>query len=459
MDWELISDIASRNISLNDAMKEVACQYRDDSEPIEGMVSIEVDRSGIRGTFSRPEPWVEPMKLDATDADMFRSHESAPGKLLGGSRYGRLIPDDGNWSASGVVLDEGMLVDLRLLHPLDVVKSLVVNGPAKGNACSLTRFVYAGAQWAASTRFSLYRLLVHSHTDNVPRIEDQILSATLDGSPSAIEQQALWLLLSFISGNRLQRLVIERYNHAGVLIEREFSFGAAVSIYRKEPFRRDDASLSQRGMHLLGDGMLRLLNVKFPIGPILHHISESNTHYTDVDAQHLVLAIHTAIEAWNRVVGLEEWIDSKIWESYIRHVRRDLLSDIGDDIGPEMSCNILRALAHANRTTTAWRQSQLFSALGIDVTSGPFKQALKIRDELLHNGYFLARWEDLTALEQQERMDQIGQLRNLAHLLVYRLVGYDGRAFDFVTYLGYDVLPVALPTKLHSSGGTPLKNS
>jgi len=120
------------------------------------------------------------------------------------------------------------------------------------------------------------------------------------------------------------------------------------------------------------------------------------------------------------------------------------------DLSRELQGNVRSAMAHANDTTTAWRQQHLFDSLGINVSDDSNKRALKYRNELMHNGYFLRRWHDLTHDEQQARFDDVERLRRLTLLIIFKLVGYTG---DFTNPLTFykehvDSTGVAFPDSL-----------
>jgi len=69
----------------------------------------------------------------------------------------------------------------------------------------------------------------------------------------------------------------------------------------------------------------------------------------------------------------------------------------------------------------------MFEALQIDVTDDDNARALSLRNELLHNGYFLKRWRDLNHEERQRRRDDVERLRRLVLLIILRLTAYEGQ--------------------------------
>jgi hypothetical protein len=379
----------------------------------------------------------------------------APGYLLGATARGRLISDDNAWTASDVLyIGEGPSQDPPGDRFRFKVGMLSIAGPAVGKEIAATRFLYAGAEWDADTRFAGKSLVVRALSDDAERREDEIISATIDGTLGGVDQHALWVLLCFISGNRLSPIAIEYWDHEGSLVRTEHRRGAGISLGRHEPFHWHHGALTPRGMEMLGDGILRLLSTKrpFPIANIIHHIQNANEGNVDTDAQHLVLAIHASFEAWNRAYGRENWLTDKEWAPIATRIRRsidsDLYNEIPADVRDAVKDNLVAAINHVNETTMGWRQRQMFAALQIDISDPDNKRALKLRNELLHNGYFLKRWSELTPEEAQQRRDDVERLRRLAFLIVFRLTGYEGEFCSPIRLQAERIEQVPLPADI-----------
>jgi hypothetical protein len=339
-----------------------------------------------------------------------------------------------NWSAESVI-SCGETHEMFATYSF-VVDRFVRRGPAFGKPVVATRLVFSGGDLSARCSFNGKLLIVHSLCPNALSISDELLAASVDGVLTDHECEMIWLLLSFISGNCLGTVSIEFYDINGDLISVEHQRGGGPSLDRKIPFKRGYGSLTSSGMTSLAEGFLRLVDAGFPIAIVVHHLTESNVGNIDTDAQRLSLAIYTVIEAWNRAFGFDFWIDDEIWEPYISEVRK-LMRVTYDDVGSDVKANIASCLRWSNKTTISWRQSKLFEGLGIDVTTEDNKRVLKFRDELLHNGYFLKRWTDLSDSERQERFDDVARLRNLVHQAtcarfeVRKVWGFDcPRGFD-----------------------------
>jgi hypothetical protein len=383
------------------------------------------------------------------------SRDQSPGKLLSAEAYGRLLPSSENWEASGAVqVGESPGNDLRSTYRFRV-GTLRVYGPARGDNIAATRVLFAGSNLSEDSFLGGKRLLCRSLTRNAASTHGETCGVAVDGELNELEYEALWLTISFVTGNRANTLAVESYNEHGELIEIVHRRGSGQSIGRNAPFHIYYGPLTSQGLKMIGDGFKRLLSASFPIEMSIHHIMEGNSGNLETDAQHLMLGIHTAIEAWNRKFEFEEWIDDELWEPIFdrvrKHLVRPVLRPIYDDIGKDEIVPVMyAAMRHANRTTTAWRQKNLFEGLGIDVSDVDTIRVLAMRDELLHNGYFLRRWHELSKVERQQRVDDVARLRNIAHLVAFRLLAYEGQCFDFLTYEAKMVASVKLPPNIAS---------
>jgi hypothetical protein len=372
----------------------------------------------------------------------------APNVLLGPDAHGSIVPDDGGWECLqatfvGQNSDHGHGEDRQTFR--FAVTELIVPGPAADHTAAVTRQIYAGGDWNSAAEFQGKLMLIRALTEQPVSREEETIAATMEWCLEGIPAEAIWLTLSFITGNAVKHLAEEFYDDEGTLIKTVHHLGNPMRDVRRQFFHRFHGPLGPNGIGVIADGIVRLMHVRFPIEVILEHLHESAGRSIDVEAQHLVLAIHTAIEAWNHQFGIEEWIDKRIWETYASNLRRNLIpAEVYDDIGQEMRSNVRDDLAHSNRTTMGWRESELFRRLEIAVTADDHR-ALKLRNQLLHNGYFLRRWGDLTLAEQQQRHLDVERLRRLVLLIVFRLTCYAGSFMSPLTYSREDVHAIPLP--------------
>lgn len=244
---------------------------------------------------------------------------------------------------------------------------------------------------------------------------------------------------SLVVGNSIWPLATEYYNLDGELVATEYQIWSRRFDRRKEffhPFHRDFGVLARNGWGTIAEGIMRLLNDEFPIDVVLHHLLQASGSPYDVEAEHLVLAIHTAVEGWNRLHGVEEWLDKKTWGKFARKLRKTLKTDpLWETLCEQLQDNVRGDLGRSNRTTMGWRQNQLFSTLQIDVSDDDNTRALGLRNHLLHNGYFVERWRHLGIEQRQQRLDDISRLRRLTLLIVFKLAGYSGDFRSPVTHM------------------------
>lgn len=413
---------------------------------------LESDDDPIERLFKKAAKSSSPVDVFTSD---FLLRDHTPGKLLGPSGYGRIEPVSRNWLVSKCANTGSKPSDngKQMIYTF-AVNELSISGPAFGNEVSAVRRVFEGSELSGEAHIASMRLLLKPLTKDAEHPEDEVVTATTIGTLDDTQELSLLHGLSFITGNRIGELLRDTFDVDGLQIAIRHRRGSGMSRGRNAPFHRFYGWISAQGMAQIFDGFTRLQRADFPIGIVVHHLTESNTNNLDIDAQHLTLAIHTAIEGWNRLFGIEHWVDDEVWPRIFEFLRytvlRPVLKPLYSDLGNEIVSNLWSVGRYANRSTTSWRQRQLFQALDIDVKDTDSKRALEMRDELLHNGYFLRRFQDLSPEEQQQRLDDIARLRNLAHTVVLRLAGYVGECFDFLTHQPRPITAVSLPTHITS---------
>jgi hypothetical protein len=436
----------------------IAAQYLPARLPLFGLVTITSNDESISASLDNTDEWQMrslaqlPKGAALNFGALFR--DVVGGRLVRDYERGRIVPDAGGWSAETVTyFGETLRLGQNLGDTYTFsVGELIVHGPAFGEPVAATRDIYAGAEWSAAGELEGRLFIVRHLSTDAPRREDERIAVAFIGEPDATAGTAMWLLLSFVAGNRVHALARERYSEAGVLIDVTHHRGTGLGVGRDAPFRPFYAPVAADGFTVMGTNIVRLLRAGFPIQIVFEHLHMAVSGDIDVDAQHFILCIHCAFEAWNRRFGLLEWIDDDCWGWFVAKARHHLLSSIYDTVGPEVKANVASAMRHANRTTTSWRQSEFFCALQIDVSAPDFKRALSARDEILHNGYFLRRWDDLTPEERQERFSDVQRLRRIALSVIFRLTSYDGQFVDPVTYQTDRIARVPLPAELYEHG-------
>jgi hypothetical protein len=433
----------------------IAAQYLPTRLPLSGIVTITSNEEAISATLDNTDDWHMrslaqlPQGTFLGFGGLFRN--VVGGQLVRDHERGRIVPDAGGWSAEKVTYageSLGMGQNRRETYMFSVGE-LIVRGPAFGELVAATRDIYAGAEWSAAGELEGRLFIVRHLSTDAPRREEERIAVAFNGEPDVIASTAMWLLLSFVTGNRVHALARERYSEAGVLIDVTHHRGTGLGVGRDAPFRPFYAPVAADGYTVMGTNIARLIRAGFPIQVIFEHLHMAVSGDIDVDAQHFTLCIHCAFEAWNRKFGLLYWIDDECWEWFIAKARHHLVSPIYDTVGPDVKANIASAMRHANQTTTSWRQAEFFRAVHIDISAPDLKRALSARDEILHNGYFLRRWEDLTPEQRQERFSDVQRLRRIALSVIFRLTNYEGQFVDPVTYQTERITRVSLPDQLY----------
>jgi hypothetical protein len=448
IDLDVLARIAVQSAELTPSYADTPATYIGTEIPFHGIARITSARDRISAEIDDVEGWEhQAARLlpngSPLPTSLFR--QGAPGKLIGEQGRGQLTPDEGDWAARHVInngyhMERGR--DTRNLSTFQFyVGELEIRGAAYGSEVAATREIYAGGELNHNTEFRGEPLLIRALSHNAPEIAQETLGITIAGNLADLPSEAIWLWASFISGNRLGAICKEYFAEDGSLIRRIHRRGR-VGDYRQQYFRPFYAPFSADGAQRMAEGIARLLDDAFPIEVVLDHLFQAGTGNVDVDAIHLVLSYHTAIEAWNRRAGYEDWIDDNVWERFAKCIRKRLIpEELYETVGAEMKDNIRTSLAHANDTTTAWRQENLFKALNIDVSGADGKRIVDMRNELLHNGYFLTRWNELSHDQSQHRHDDVGRLRRLALFVIFRLTGYEGTFQDPVTFAVMNIGP------------------
>jgi hypothetical protein len=448
LDAATLGRLAGTEVDVSPSIGDVQATYHGTQIPLHGIARITSTRHGVSAEIDDVERWEhEARKLlpsgSPLPASLFRI--SYAGNLITAEGKGSIVPDGGGWKANDAI-NSGQHSEFgansRNLSTFKFyVGNLEIHGPSYGARIAATREIYAGGEWNHATEFRDRRVVVRALSRDAAGFEDETLAITVDGELGRLNSEALWLWASLISGNRLGALLTEYYDEGGLLIAQVHRRGSP-GIGRWQFFRPFYAPFSAEGAQAMLDGIAQLLEGDFPIEVVFDHLFQAVRLSTDAQAIHLVLAYHAAIEAWNRKHGRENWMDDKPWSKQARRIRKEFVpTEFYDEIGENLTANLKPILAHANRTTTAWRQANLFEALGIDVSGDDARRILKMRDELLHNGYFLKRWDELSEEERQHRYDDVERLRRLVLFVIFRLTGYVGQFQDPVTFELMQIAP------------------
>jgi len=458
---ETLASVSRRAFQL-DRKLDGAATYVGAALPLVGAVVVTIGSSGITAAITDTSHWESralqtlPKGTFIEPGQLFRS--VAPGWLVGREGYGTIEPADSSWAATDVLYvgksshyGDGKREETYHF----TVGKLTIHGPAKDSPVAAVRCIYARTAFAIADQVFNHPLLAFPLSENDVPIEDERTAVAFGWVPNEAQANAIWQAINLLSGNTVRCLATEFLNEAGELIRTEYQPSSADDARRVFFHRIFEAygRLAPGGFATLAEGFHRLLERDFPIDVVLHHLHAAAGTPWDIEAQHLVLGVHTAVEAWNRLFGLKVWIDDRIWDRFATAIRKDYIpEDLYVCLGEEMRANLRDHIVHANDTTMAWRQAQLFSKLAIDVSDPDSTRALGLRNQLLHNGYFVRRWHQLNQDERQQRCHDIERLRRLILLIVFRLVGYTGDFTSPITFHREHVEATPLPEQIARDG-------
>ncbi|GEM_PF-2749228 len=454
MNTETIATIAVREFERVPKVDSGPGRYLGTSLPLVGMLSVETTDGDITVDLVDRSNWEQRALLGVVGpitslAELFRP--TRPNRIIGEGEFGAIVPDSGGWRGRGAIFvgrnshyeSQATWAAFRFR-----IETLTVYGPSIGCDVAAVRTIYSRGNIGANGTFRGQPILLRGLTSESTAIGKEMMAVTTPWNPQDLELEAIWNMLSLLCGNTVRALATQYFADDGSLIKTDYRLGADTDDRRQRHFHRFYGPLAVDGVEQLTEGIYRLLTANFPIEVVLQHLREAAHRAIDIDAQHLVLGIHAVIEGWNRSFGVDYWYDDKSWEKRQKELRRALPKELLEDLTDPMRDSLRSSIRHANRTTTAWRQAQLFSALNIDVSDRDSQRALKLRNELLHNGYFLERWFDLTPEKRQERFDDIERLRRLLLIIIFKLTAYQGSFMNPFTKTSENVERCTLPPQL-----------
>lgn len=408
--------------------------------PLPARATVFVHAAGISATLLDDTNWKE--RVLPHIPDEFQHYPNAPfrrsdyGKLLEPSHYGEI--ESKNWRAKHV-----LFANRRSLDAKEDAYTFNVGAIEQGDSSTepaAVRILYRRAAiQAGRNEFSGRSMFAHAFTDDNLDIELQRMAILCDWAVTENEATAVRHAMSVVAGQSLQQVALEGYAPDGTLVWTRYQAFSNPGDRGKEFFHPRHEGLGKiaaGGWGVMTEGIYRLLESHFPIEMVLYHLHHASRQPYDIDAQHLVLAIHTAFEAWTREYGTPAWMSDDRWKK-LRRILRAPMEALAEyaSLSTEMKDNIRNKFGHAHHTEMGWRQKRFFTTLQISIDDADNKRALGHRNEILHNGYFLHRWRDLTQAKRQERVEDIERLRRLALLIVLKLAGYSGPFRNPVTHV------------------------
>jgi hypothetical protein len=294
-----------------------------------------------------------------------------------GEASGSIAARDESWSARQVN-DAGTAANGDRLFS---TMALAV-GRAKASDVAATRLVIAGAAWSGTGTLDGRRVIVHRLSRDTVSHHDHRLTATVEGNLDETAIETIGRACSFVTGIDVELLRVERYSAQGDLLQVEHRRGyRRVGRGTHSPFTGVPDEDRMRAWVALVEAFPRLLKQGVPIDMIVDQISAHNqVSQIHVSSQLLLMATVTAA-----------------------HQRLH-----GDEVGPS-SASRRKELERLDRD------------LKLGLTEEDFERYDKLRVELLDSGFF-----HKPGYETGRPQRDIKFLRDLAHVIVFRLCGYTG---------------------------------
>lgn len=294
-----------------------------------------------------------------------------------GETSGTIAARDESWSAKQVN-DAGVATNGERLFS---TMALAV-GCAKANEIAATRLVIAGAAWSGTGALDGRQVIVHKLSRDTVSHHDHRLTITVEGNLDDAAIETIGRACSFVTGIDVEILRVERHSAAGDLLQVEHRRG-----YRRvgrgphSPFTGVPDEERMRAWVALVEAFPRLLKAGMPIDMIVDQISAHNqVAQIHVSAQLLLMATVTAAH-------------------HSLH---------GNEVGPPSA---------SRRKEIEW----LDHDLKLGLSEEDFERYDKLRVELLDSGFF-----HKPGYETGRPQRDIKFLRDLAHVIVFRLSGYTG---------------------------------
>ena len=306
-----------------------------------------------------------------------------------GESNGRIVSADGTWSAPNVN-DAGRASDgdhLFETHELEVVRDAA-------SKVAATRLVFAGVAWSGTSLLDGRQVVACPLTRDVASHHDRRMAITIEGDVSPAQTKTIRRACSFVSGHGVEVLRYETYSAHGSLIRLTHHRGfRRVGRAIHSPFVDIADEHRMRAWTALAEAMPRLLEAGVPIDIVINHISGQNQVVEiEVSAALMMLAAMTAI-----------------------HHRMH-----GDKVN-EGATSRRRELAHLNRE------------LKLGLSDADIDRFEKLRVELLETGFFHKFLDEANRRpihpdhpRQTRAQLDIKFIRDVAHLIVFRLCGYSG---------------------------------
>lgn len=294
-----------------------------------------------------------------------------------GEANGRLAARDESWSARAVN-DSGVATNGDRLFS---TMALAV-GRVKPSEVAATRLVIAGAAWSGAGTLEGRRVIVHRLSRDTVSHHDHRLTITAEGNLDEAAIETIGRACSFVTGIDVEILQVERYSAEGDVLQVEHRRG-----YRRvgrgphSPFTGVPDEDRMRAWIALVEAFPRLLKRGVPIDMIVDQISAHN-QVAQIHVSATLLLTATVTAAHQSLHGDEVGVPAASRRKELERLDRDL---------------------------------------NLGLSAEDFARYDSLRVELLDAGFF-----HKPGYETGRPQRDIKFLRDLAHVIVFRLCGYTG---------------------------------
>lgn len=300
-----------------------------------------------------------------------------------GESNGEIAAMNGAWRAPRVN-DAGLSAAGDRLF---VTPELVIG---QGGEIAVTRLIFAGAGWHGLTQLDGRCVVAESLAKEAVNHHDARLSITVEGALDPATIEAIDRASSFVSGIDLELLRVESFTEMGDLAQTRHLRGfRRVGRHPHSPFTGVDDEDRMRAWTALVSAIPRLSKSGIPIVQIINLIGAHNqTPDINTSAPLLLLAIQAA--AYHYMHGGE-----------------------------------IKAPSPVNRLELV----NLNQKLDLNLTKADLDRFDNLRVELLDSGFF-----HKPGYETGRPQRDIKFLRDLAHMIVFRMCGYAGPFYGSETF-------------------------
>jgi hypothetical protein len=300
-----------------------------------------------------------------------------------GESNGVIAATNGAWRAPRVN-DAGLSAAGDRLF---VTPELVIG---QGGEIAATRLIFAGAGWRGLTQLDGRHVVAESLTKEAVNHHDARLSITVEGALEPAIIEAIDRAGSFVSGIDLELLRVESFTEIGDAVQTRHLRGfRRVGRYPHSPFTGINDEDRMRAWTALVSAIPRLSKAGIPIVQIINLIGAHN-QAPDINTSAPLLLLATQAAAYHYMHGGEIKVPSPV-------NRLELVN--------------------------------LNQKLGLNLTTANLDRFENLRVELLDAGFF-----HKPGYETGRPQKDIKFLRDLAHMIIFRMCGYAGPFYGSETF-------------------------